>query len=152
MIKTIPHIILSLMFFVLTVGISINKHYSNGELYSQSFFGEAEVCGMDDNEACEMQDIPEACKTHKVFSDETKSQSSCSCEDTSEYLQFDVDYVISEKLTINTTFEKEISIIYSFLIENSIQLSLYNSFQKRNFGNCQPKNLNKTSFFQVFRC
>ncbi len=151
MIKTIPHIMLSLMFFVLTVGISINKHYSNGELYSQSFFGEAEVCGMDDNEACEMQDMSKTCKTHKVISDETKTQSSCSCEDKSEYLHFDVDYVISEKLKINNIKESQVVLLASIIFFNYSIIS-EDKVQYVDTSTSVLKTQDFPSFFQVFLC
>lgn len=41
------------MFTVLTVGITVNKHYSGGELFSFAIFGEPESCCADVCNCCD---------------------------------------------------------------------------------------------------
>lgn len=48
MIKQLLHIFLSGFLLLGTAGLVVSKHYSNGELYSSSLFGEAEPCCADD--------------------------------------------------------------------------------------------------------
>lgn len=65
--KTI-HILFTIVFAVVTLGFTINKHYSGGELFSLAVFSEPESC-------CE-----DVC--------------SC-CDEESETVQFLVDYTFS---------------------------------------------------------
>jgi len=48
LIKQLLHIFLSGFLLLGTAGLVVSKHYSNGELYSSSLFGEAEPCCADD--------------------------------------------------------------------------------------------------------
>ena len=64
--KNLQYIVFSIFFTVITVGVSISRHYSGGELYSIAFFGEADSC-------CE---VPMDC-----------------CDDESDVIQFTVDYL-----------------------------------------------------------
>ena len=64
--KKILHILFATVFTILTVGVSLSKHYSNGDLFSIAFFGEAESC-------CE---VPCDC-----------------CAEETEVIQFDKDYI-----------------------------------------------------------
>ncbi|MCB2206793.1 MAG: hypothetical protein KQH67_00740 [Bacteroidetes bacterium] len=50
--KTI-HILFTLVFTVITLGFTINKHYSGGELFSFSIFGEPESCCADVCNCCD---------------------------------------------------------------------------------------------------
>lgn len=43
-IKKFGHIIMILLLLISTAGVSINKHYSGGELFSTALFVEAESC------------------------------------------------------------------------------------------------------------
>lgn len=43
-IKKFGHIIMILLLLISTAGVSINKHYSGGELFSTAIFVEAESC------------------------------------------------------------------------------------------------------------
>ncbi|MCF6184452.1 MAG: hypothetical protein L3J56_07480 [Bacteroidales bacterium] len=152
MIKTISHIIFSVLFLALTVGISINKHYSNGKLYSQSFFGEAEKCNMNEDGICDMQNMPVTCEIHKQQTDKNEAQSTCSCEDSSEYVHFNAHYTVPEKLAVNNTPEREMPPFYNFLFRNNNNLFLNNYIPKINFGNILSVIPDKTSLFQVFKC
>ena len=66
--KKLHYILFAVFFTVLTVGASVSKHYSGGDLYSVALFGEAKSC-------CE---VPCDC-----------------CDDESEVIQFTADYVFS---------------------------------------------------------
>ena len=66
--KKLHYILFAVFFTVLTVGASVSKHYSGGDLYSVALFGEADSC-------CE-----EPCDC---------------CDDESEVIQFTADYVFS---------------------------------------------------------
>ncbi len=67
-IKKIGHIIMILLLLISTAGVSINKHYSGGELFSTAIFVEAESC-------CE---TPCGC-----------------CDEKSEQIKVDTDYITS---------------------------------------------------------
>ena len=66
--KKLHYILFAVFFTVLTVGASVSKHYSGGDLYSVALFGEAKSC-------CE---VPCDC-----------------CDDESDVIQFTADYVFS---------------------------------------------------------
>ena len=51
--KKIAHILFVAVFTVLTVGITVNKHYSGGELFSFAIFGEPESCCADVCNCCD---------------------------------------------------------------------------------------------------
>ena len=51
MAKKIIHIILTTVLILGTAGMALHKHYSNGDLYSISIFGETKSCCAD-NEIC----------------------------------------------------------------------------------------------------
>ena len=152
MIKTISHIILSALFFVLTVGLSINKHYSNGKLYSQSFFGEAESCDADADQVCTMQDMTKECEIHKK-NEITNSEQDCSCEDTSEYIHFDADYVVPEKLQLNKVVSEHNIIMYQIAsVLDNINTLFHKQTNYLDAGNSSPNVPDRLSLFQVFRC
>ncbi|WP_372753287.1 hypothetical protein [Labilibaculum sp.] len=67
-IKKFGHIIMVLLLLISTAGVSINKHYSGGELFSTAIFVDAESC-------CE---TPCGC-----------------CKETSEFVQVKADYIAS---------------------------------------------------------
>lgn len=66
--KKFGHIILVVLLLISTAGVTVNKHYSSGELFSTAFFVEAESC-------CE---IPCDC-----------------CDESSEIFKLDADYLAS---------------------------------------------------------
>ena len=66
--KKILHVSFAFVFTVLTVGITINKHYSGGELFSFALYGESDSCC---DEPCDC------------------------CDDESEVIQFTADYLFS---------------------------------------------------------
>ena len=66
--KKLQYILFAVFFTVLTVGISISRHYASGELYSFALYSDAESC-------CE---IPSDC-----------------CDDETDVFQFTADYVFS---------------------------------------------------------
>ncbi len=67
-IKKFGHILMILLLLISTAGVSINKHYSGGELFSTAIFTEAESC-------CE---TPCGC-----------------CKETSEFMQVKADFIDS---------------------------------------------------------
>lgn len=52
MLRKAGHIILGVIIVVVTMGVTINKHYSGGNLYSISLFFEAELCCERDCDCC----------------------------------------------------------------------------------------------------
>lgn len=52
MLRKAGHIILGFIIVVVTMGITINKHYSGGNLYSISLFFEVESCCERDCDCC----------------------------------------------------------------------------------------------------
>jgi hypothetical protein len=74
--KKILHISFAFVFTVLTVGITINKHYSDGKLFSVALYGEAEACC---DEPCEC------------------------CDDESNIIQFTADYLFSAKYDLDNS-------------------------------------------------
>ena len=52
MLRKAGHIILVFIIVVVTIGVTINKHYSGGNLYSISLFFEAESCCERDCDCC----------------------------------------------------------------------------------------------------
>ncbi len=44
MVKKTIHILVIVLLLISTIGVTINKHYSDGELFSIALFGEAESC------------------------------------------------------------------------------------------------------------
>lgn len=53
MLKKTIHILFTLVFTVITLGFTINKHYSGGELFSFAIFGEPESCCADVCNCCD---------------------------------------------------------------------------------------------------
>lgn len=107
MFRETTHIIFTALLLIFTIGITISKHYSKGELFSVALFGDAESC-------CE-------------------NPCDC-CSDETETYQLDVDYLqvyfdyneirkidlfanfrldlilnISEKTTTNFQFDNKLS-------------------------------------------
>ena len=74
--KKLHYISFAVFFTVLTVGISISRHYAGGELYSFALYGEADSC-------CE---VPSDC-----------------CDDQSDVIQFTGDYVFSASTHLDNT-------------------------------------------------
>lgn len=151
MLKTISHITFSVLLFTLSVGITVSKHYSNGKLYSQSIFGEAESCNTSDNETCSVGKMCMKCEMNFKSEQKMKTQNSCSCEDTFEYLHFDADYTGSEKLKIIDVYPTDVSFFAEILFFNSF-ISQRKKILKNDSGSSPPKVSNSFSFIQVFRC
>ncbi len=151
MLKTISHIIISGLIFILTIGISINKHYSNGKLFSWSVLGEAETCDAGINEICEMQNMPLNCEMHKNQFTETNSDTSCSCEDSFEYLHFEADYTLPEKINIANVSQQEITLYSNSIFTNQTNI-LHNQNQISETGKYKQKIPDFTVLFRIFRC
>jgi hypothetical protein len=66
--KKLQYISFAVFFTVLTVGVSIGRHYASGELYSIALYGDADSC-------CE---IPSDC-----------------CDDKTDVIQFTANYLFS---------------------------------------------------------
>ncbi|NOZ35486.1 MAG: hypothetical protein GXO80_09345 [Chlorobi bacterium] len=151
MLKTIAHITVSILILILTIGISINKHYSNGKLFSWSVLGDAETCDAGINEVCEMQNMPNNCETHKMQVTPENTNTSCSCEDTSEYLHFDTDYTVPEKINADNVFQQEITLFINSTV--AVQTNFFRT-QNQTFGSGKQKLKipDFTSLYQVFIC
>jgi hypothetical protein len=72
--KKLYYIFFAISFTVLTVGASVSRHYSGGELFSIALYGEADSC-------CE---VPDDC-----------------CDDETDLIQFSADYVITSSSSID---------------------------------------------------
>ncbi len=72
--KKLHYILFAILFTVLTVGASISRHYSGGELYSFAIDGEADSC-------CE---VPADC-----------------CDDETDLIQFSAEYVLSPTTNVD---------------------------------------------------
>eukprot|EP01029_Cantina_marsupialis_P020903 TRINITY_DN4944_c0_g1_i1.p3 TRINITY_DN4944_c0_g1~~TRINITY_DN4944_c0_g1_i1.p3 ORF type:complete len:129 (-),score=14.32 TRINITY_DN4944_c0_g1_i1:261-647(-) len=81
--KQFGHIILVLLLLISTAGVSINKHYSGGELFSTAFFVEADTC-------CE---TPCGC-----------------CDESTEFIQVQSDYLAS---TFDLTEAAQLDLLFS---------------------------------------
>lgn len=84
-IKKLSHLFMVLLLLISTAGVSINKHYSGGELFSTSIFVEAKSC-------CE---TPCGC-----------------CKNTSELLQVKADYIAS---TFDLQAANQLDLLFSIL-------------------------------------
>ncbi len=137
---------------MLSIGININSHYSKGKLYSVSLYGEPETCEAGENEVCEMQKMTDDCEIHEKKDTESNTGSEC-CEDTSEYLHFNTDYTVPEKLKLSkTTVEKNTTVFFAGFILAKINTSFHTQINCSNIGISPPTILNNPSLFQVFRC
>ncbi|MCF6364821.1 MAG: hypothetical protein L3J35_01320 [Bacteroidales bacterium] len=153
MLKAISHIIISILVLFLSIGITVSKHYSNGKLYSQSVFGEAESCESAESEVCEMQNTAMQCEMHNEQNENNNTEQSCSCEDTSEYLYFDAIYTVAEKLTLNPIYKNSTVFFTSNIIEiSSIETNRNTQFQFSNRKMPGLKTQDFASLFQIFRC
>ena len=148
MIKTVSHIILSVLILILSVGVTISTHYSNGMQYSKSLFGDAEKCNMAEAEDCTMQDMMLECELHNK--NESK-KNSCSCEDSSEYIHFDANYTVAKKIKVEDIFETQ---ILFFEVSNFINYSYIPNTQIQNFdiGTSPPNTKEFALLYQVFKC
>ncbi len=151
MLKTIAHITVSILILILTIGISINKHYSNGKLFSWSVLGDAETCDTGINEICEMQNMPDNCETHKIKVTSENTDTSCSCEDSSEYLHFEADYTVPEKINIGNVSQPEITLYSNSIFTNQTNI-LHTQNQTFGSGKQKLKIPDFTSLYQVFIC
>lgn len=149
--KTISHITFSVLLFTLSVGITVSKHYSNGKLYSESIFGKAESCNSSDNGTCSVGKMCMKCEMNFKSEQKKKTQNSCSCKDTFEYLHFDADYTVSEKLKIIDGYPNDVPFFNEILLFNSF-ISQSKKILKNNNSSSPPKVSNSVSFLQVFRC
>ena len=101
LIKKFGHIIMILLLLISTAGVSINKHYSGGELFSTAIFVEAESC-------CE---TPCGC-----------------CDEKSEQIKVEADYLAS---SFDLTEAAQLDLLFSsipLLIEFEAATSSANSF------------------------
>ena len=121
--KKIVHIIIITITLIGTIGFNLSKHYSSGELFSVSFFGEAEKC-------CE---FPCDC-----------------CSDESEYFKTDNDFITSdfefEKIHILELFNIS-------AIETSLNLSNENNSSSYFYNKyLPPKTPDKQAQLATFLC
>ena len=138
----IVNILVSVIFLLSFVGVQINKHYSNGKLYSVAIFNEAESCC----EAVESCHIDHKTTNHAESSD----NENCSCNNETEYLIIN-NVFIDETLYFAKIFSVEISILAHF---ETLEASQFSYFQyNRLFYFSLPsifKDLQKD--FNIFLC
>lgn len=89
MVKKVSHIILSVLFLIITVGFAVSKHYCGGEQVATSFFTEADSC-------CESGDC---------------------CKDESKTFQLDADYAASSSVEVPETAQTELFAVALVLLD-----------------------------------
>jgi hypothetical protein len=77
MLNKILHISISILLVTVTTGITINKHYSGGKLYSFSITGKAQSCCETDCNCCE-----NSVDTYRLAADYLMSTNNCHSENT----------------------------------------------------------------------
>jgi hypothetical protein len=88
------------------IGIQINKHYSQGKLYSVSVYQEAESCCQ--SKTCDME----------IGSCMHKAKKACSCENETEIIKIN-DVFISEKFSIPNPVTSVVFGFAAFLSSNT---------------------------------
>ncbi len=153
MIKTISHIILSALFFILTVGISINKQQTNISIHTKPVSSNIKECSCSVDGNCKMSGMPMKCEIAKKSHKKNNPSCSCSCQDKSEYIHFYADYVVPEKLQLDKLVSEYNIIIYqTALCFDNINTLFFKQTNYRDAGNSSPNVPDRLSLFQVFRC
>jgi hypothetical protein len=120
--KKIINILFVTLFTVITIGFTINKHYSSGELFSMAIFSEPESCCAD---VC-------AC-----------------CDEESETIQFHEDYTFSiDNVEFSPTQLELFAAVLSFNTCEPEQNITGNDFVDQDLP--PPDNLTRLSYFQSF--
>ncbi len=136
--KNIINILVSIIFLISFIGVNINKHYANGELFSISVFLEPE-CGYSDMEDDE---IATTCNHHE--------QEDCSCEDETETFKITNDFK-TEKFSFPVASSLDLFVISIFhsvetpLFSTGINNTTYNTSLPVSGADIQAK-------FGVFLC
>ncbi len=137
----IVNIFILLIFLISFIGIKVNKHYSDGKLYSVAVFAEAESCCA--SRVCNMD--MSSCK-----SNEQKKETDCSCKNESEHFKLDNIFIISRFSLpeINST-----KILFSTLFsDNSIKRTYNTSNNKFHYLPPPELDIDFCSNFGVFIC
>lgn len=162
-IKTVSNIALVMWLILISVGITINKHYSNGELFSTRIFVEAPSC-------CEVTDanqiqcvsknaemasccaVPvEAVEMSCCSKPENHTEQGC-CDEESEILQLEEDYFPNNTLQTDTELKVKqiilLSTLYNFPLSDDGLIAFVN------YGPSPPKlDLQQTFLLnENFRC
>ncbi len=120
--KKTTHILFTIVFTVVTLGFTVNKHYSGGELFSFSIFSEPESCCAD---VC-----------------------NC-CDEESETVQFLVDYTFSSDTFESSPDELELFTLTPLLAVVEPELVLKTTeLIDQNLP--PPDNLTTLSYFQSY--
>ena len=119
--KKFLYISFAIIFSLLTIGILINKHYSEGELFSFALIGDADSC-------C---DVPCDC-----------------CDDESEMIQFAADYLFSVHYIVDLNISNVEPIANYTLDLLSPDKGIYDFGMKYMFSDIPPPEL-KTFLSQV---
>jgi len=119
--KTI-YILFTITFTVITLGFTVNKHYSGGELFSVALFSEPESCCEDFCSCCDEEAVTIQFRADYTFSIDTFEPSAPEME----LFAFTIDFTISEQEIVLT----EARIIDQDLPppDNHSALSFYQSF------------------------
>ncbi|GEM_PF-1951360 len=118
----IVNISVTIIFLAAFIGVQINKHYSNGRLYSVAIFSEPETC-CDDHENCDMVHS-------RLFRPGQTDKNDCSCKDEKEVLRIR-DVFVSEKFTLPNIQQVVLFMMTGFetakgtLLSNISQKTLY---------------------------
>ncbi len=119
--KTI-HILFTIVFAVVTLGFTVNKHYSSGELFSLAIFSEPESCCAD---VCDC------------------------CDEESETVQFLVDYTFTDDNIESVPVEVELFAVILSFTNAETELAISNiEFIDQDLP--PPDNLTTLSFHQSF--
>ncbi len=136
----IVNIFISLIFLTLFIGVQVNKHYSNGKLYSIAVFQEAEDCCAE--ESCVMD-------MNSCTSEMQQNIEDCSCKNETDFVKLEDVFVISR---FSLAKISSINLLFTTLfITNNIKATytLNNTFHYFS----PPKiEIDFSSLFGVFLC
>jgi len=105
------NIFISIVFLISFIGVQVNKHYSNGKLYSVALYVEADHC----------YDEMGLCKMDHMAMGHHQAKHSCSCKDESEMFRLN-NVFVSEKFSLPTATSHELC---SNLVFNLVETNLF---------------------------
>jgi len=139
------NIFISIVFLISFIGVQINKHYSQGKLYSVSVFGEAQSC-CDDVKTCKMKEMMQSSDHHKHH----QAKHKCSCEDKTEFLRLH-NVFVSEKFSLPAITSHDLcSNLLPNLVETNLFATVSSSPIKHSWP--PPSDNNFQAEFGVFLC
>lgn len=117
--KRIINILVSIVFLASFIGVQVNTHYSNGELFSIGIFHEATSC-CDDIESCNSEN-------HYLSCCEKQIPKSNSCENFTSFFKIN-DVFASEQLVLPKVNSLELFVIAAISVTSNLSDSNKNQF------------------------